>query len=251
MISSGLVTHILWLFSIGLEAAIVFAIIRRKLLLTVPFFFSYITAMLSRDIVLVFIEYPSNLYARVYWWGEIVTVFLALAVILETVKYIFPHYPFLKAGLKLARALGGIAAIAAILMMVLAEVRPSSDRGFELIVLAERSVKFLEAIWLILVMTLISHSGNNWRQYSVGIVTGFGVYAALTLALFELRTHSNLVSDATFVLGDSAAYSISAIIWAFFFLRSWRSLPSAHLPETNLSEWNDAVTAYTQQWYRR
>jgi hypothetical protein len=28
-------------------------------------------------------------------------------------------------------------------------------------------------------------------------------------------------------------------------------LPLPHLPETNLSEWNEAVNAYTQQWYRR
>src|SRR4051812_22958043 len=102
MTSSSVVTHILWLCSIGLEAAIVFAIVKRKLLLTLPFFFSYISAMLCRDIVLAFVKYPSNVYARIYWYGEIVTIFLALAVICETVKYILPQYPFLKVALKLA-----------------------------------------------------------------------------------------------------------------------------------------------------
>ena len=251
MIFSGLVTHILWWFSIALEIAIVFGIIQRKLLFTLPFFFSYIISMLSRDIVLVFIKYPGNLYARIYWYGEIVTVLLALAVIFETAKYVFPEYFAVKVVLKLARALGAIAALVAILMMLMAEVTPAGDRIFNLIVLAERSVKFVEVIWLILVIKVSSHYGNNWRQCSVGIVAGLGVHAALTLAIFELRTYANFLSDTTFVLCNLAAYDAAAVIWAFFFLGTWRSLPSAHLPETNLSEWNDAVTAYTQQWYRR
>jgi hypothetical protein len=207
--------------------------------------------MLSRDIALVFIKYHSNLYARVYWYGEIVTIFLALAVIVETVKYIFPQIPFLKLGIKLARVLGAIAALAAILMMVLAEVTPGGDRVFAFIILAERSAKFVEASWLILVITLFSHSADNWQQYPVGIVAGLGTYAALTLVLFELRTHPHLVSDGAFVLFDLAAYNISAIIWTVFFLRSWRSLPIAHLPDNNVSEWNEVVAGYTQQWYRR
>jgi len=251
MISFSLVTHLLWFLSIALEAAIVFVILRRKLLLTFPFFFAYTCSMFSRDIVLTFIRYPSNLYARVYLYGEIVTVFLALAVIFETIKCILPEYPFLKAGLNLAKMLGAVAALTAILMMALAEAGPGSDHIFDLIVLAERSVKFMQASWLILVMMLISYYGISWRRYSVGIIVGFGVHAALTLAFFELRTHANLVSNAIFVLCNLAAYDISAVIWAVFFLRPWRSLPAAHLPETNLSEWNDAVTAYTQQWYRR
>jgi hypothetical protein len=251
MIFSNLVTHILWWFSIALEIAIVFGIVRRKLLLTLPFFFSYILSMLCRDIVLVFINYPGNLYARIYWYGEVVTVLLALAVIFETARYVFPQYSGLKLVLKVARALGAIGALVAILMMFVAEVTPEGDHVFNVIILAERSVKFVEVIWLILVITVISHYGSSWRQCSVGIVAGLGVHAALTLAVFELRTHANFVSDTTFVLCNLAAYNAAAMIWTFFFLGKWRSLPAAHLPEANLSEWNDAVTAYTQQWYRR
>ena len=150
MIFSGLVIHILWWFSIALEIAIVFGIVRRKLLFTLPFFFSYILSMLSRDIVLVFIKYPGNLYARIYWYGEVVTVLLALAVIFETVKYVFPQNSALKVVLKLARALGAIAALVATLMMLMAEVTPEGDRIFNLIILAERSVKLRQQLAAIL-----------------------------------------------------------------------------------------------------
>jgi hypothetical protein len=251
MISSGSAIHILWLSAIAIEAAIVLVVAKRKLLLRVPFFFSYVVSMLARDIVLLFVPYPGNLYARVYWYGEIVTIFLALAVIFETIRQLFPQYPFLKVALRLATALGAAVACAGVLMVVLTELAPGKDRVFDLIVLAERSVKFVEAGWLILVIMLASHVGSNWRQYSIGIVAGFGVHAALTLAIFELRTHANLVSNAAFVLGNLGAYNISAIIWAFFFLRPAHEPRFEFLPEANLSEWNDAVLAYKQQCYRR
>ena len=181
MISSAIAVQVLWYLSIALEAAIVLAMVRRKLLLRIPIFFSYIAAMLCRDIVLTFIHYPSDLYARVYWYGEIVTIFLALAVICDTVKNIFPQYQFLRVALKLAVAVGSAAALVAILMVVLTEVGPSKDRVLAVIVLAERSVKFVEAIWLILVIMLISLIGGSWRRYSVGVVAGLGFNAAMTL----------------------------------------------------------------------
>ncbi len=250
MIFFSIAVHALWYLSIALEAAIVLAMARRKVLFRIPFFFFYIATMLSRDIVLASIHYPSNLYARIYWYGEIVTIFLAFAVICDTVKHIFPRYPFLRVSLKLAVTLGATAALAAILMVVLTEVGPSKDRVLDFIVLAERSVKFVEAIWLILVIMLISHIGGGWRRYSVGIVAGLGVNAAITLAIFDLRMHVNVVSDAAFVLCNLAAYNAAALIWAFFFW-NFQCEGAQRLPEANLSEWNDEVLAFTRRWYRR
>lgn len=251
MISSAFLINVSWFLTIALEAVIVFVMIRRNLLSTFPFFFSYIAAMLSRDIVLAFIKYPTKLYARIYWYGEVVTIFLALAVIFETVKQLFPPYPFLKLALKLARATGAIAALAAVLMMVLTDVRSGNNRAYNLVILAERSVKFVEVSWLIIVITLIAHCGGSWRRYSVYIVAGFGVHATLTLAFFELRAHLQLISFSTFALGISIAYNLAAMVWAFFFCRPSQSYPAERLPDDNLVEWNDAVLAYTQQWYRR
>jgi hypothetical protein len=118
--------------------------------------------------------------------------------------------------------------------------------------LAERSVKFLEAFWLILIIAFISHFEWKWQQYSIGIAAGFGVHSALALAVFELRGHLHLVSNPTFVMLNSAAYNVAALIWAFYFLRPWPSLSLERLPVTNLCELNNVVAEYfTHQWYRR
>jgi hypothetical protein len=252
MISSRLVTDILWILPLALQAAVMFAIVRRKLLRTFPLFFTYTVAVLSREIVLMFLRNPGKLYGQVYWYGEVLNVFLSLGAIFETLRQVLPPYPFLSVMLKAIWTLGGVTAVAATLLLLFSHAGAGGDRVLAMIMLAERSARFVEACWLIVVIALVSYFERGWQQYSVGIVAGFGIYSALALALFEFRAHLHLLSYATFAVLNSAAYNLAAIIWALYFLRPRRILQLGHLPKTNLSDWNNAVTEYfTQQWSRR
>jgi hypothetical protein len=226
--------------------------IRRRLLRNFPIFFSYTLAVIFREVVLLFLPYTGNLYALVYWYGEVITISLALGAIFETVRHFFPPYPFLKVVLRTLWTLGAVAALAAVLLLAIPQPGKRGDWVLGIIMRGERSIRFAEACWLILVIALVLHLGRGWQQYSVGIVAGFGVHSAMTLALFELREHLHLVSSPTFVVLNSAAYCLAALIWAFYFLRPRQNLSSGRLPKANLSEWNNAVSEYyTQQWYRR
>ncbi len=64
---------------------------------------------------------------------------------------------------------------------------------FEWIILTERSARFLQVCLLIVAIALMSRLGLTWQNYSVGIAAGFGVFAALDLALLELRAHLHAV----------------------------------------------------------
>jgi len=252
MIASRLVTDVLWTFTLVLQAAVAAAIVRRKLIRTFPLFFAYTIAVLSLEILLLFLPYAGNLYALVYWYGEVITISLAVGAIFETVRHFFPPYPFLKVVLRILWTLGAVAALAAVLLLAIPQPGKRGDWALAMIMLGERSIRFAEACWLILVIALVLHLGRSWQQYSVGIVAGFGVHSALALALFELREHLHLLSDPIFVVLNSAAYCLAALIWAFYFLRPRQNLSSGRLPKANLSEWNNAVSEYyTQQWSRR
>jgi hypothetical protein len=96
----------------------------------------------------------------------------------------------------------------------------------------------------------MSRLGLTWQNYSVGIAAGFGVYAALDLALLELRAHLHAVTVTAFVLMRSAAYNLGVAIWAFYFLRPQGGKPVASLPGTDLANWNNALTEHVNKWYR-
>ena len=122
--------------------------------------------------------------------------------------------------------------------------------ALEWIILTERSARFLQVCLLIVAIALMSRLGLSWHNYSVGIAAGFGVYAALDLALLELRAHLHAVTDNAFVLLRSAAYNLGVAIWAFYFLRPQGGKPVGGLPGTDLANWNNALTEHVNKWYR-
>jgi hypothetical protein len=282
------IQRVLWVVPIVLQVAIATAMLRRKLVGIFPVFFGYTVLVSTRDILLFFLPNPGAAYFLVYWWGEALAVLLGLGVIFETLRHLFPPYPFLGLVWKLVWILGGMAAVTSLLLLIGLD-RPQNASGgnppgvsksslndasvphtslgtaasgsrndptkarrvFDSIMFVERAARFLQVCLLIIVIALMSRLGLTWQQYSLGIVAGFGIFSALDLAALEFSGHLHFMSHNVFVLIRSAAYNLGALIWAGYFLRSWSRTPVGHLPKTNLAEWNEAVTEYVDQWYRR
>ena len=225
--------------------------IKRELASVFPFFLTYTIAVFSKDTVLMFVPYGRHVYALIYWYAEAVVIVLAFAVIFEILGQILPPTPVLKLVLRVFWILGGAAGIIALLMLIWTRPGTASDRVFEVIVLAERSVRFLQACLLIVVITLMSRLGLTWHNKAVGITAGFGVYSALALTVYEFGYHLHLMSTAAFLLINSGAYNAAALIWAFYILLPARVTPVQHLPKADVAEWNSAVTDYVNQWSQR
>jgi hypothetical protein len=246
-----LVTKIFWLLPLTLQAAIAFVMIKRGRVIVFPFFFTYTIAVFLKEIALMFVPYGRHAYALIYWYAEALAIVLAFAVIFEILANILPPSPVLKFVLHVFWTFAGAAALIALLMLIWAGPGTARDRVLELIVLAERSVRFLQACLLIVVIAFMSRLGLTWHHESVGITAGFGVYSALALAVYQFGYRLHLMSITTFLLLNSGAYNGAAIIWAFYILRPPRVTPIEQLPRTDLAEWNSAVTDYVNQWSRR
>jgi hypothetical protein len=251
MNSRQLLTDAFWLLPLILQAAIALVMIRRKLVTIFPFFFSYTIAVFSKDIALMFVPYGRHAYALVYWYAEALAVSLGFAVIFEILRNILPPSASLKFVLNAVWVLATVVAVIAVVMLVLDEPGAEKDRVLEVIVLAERSVRFLQACLLIVVIALMSRLALTWRDESVGITAGFGIYSALALAVYQFGYHLHSMSTTAFLLLNSGAYNVATIIWAFYILRPVRVTPVEHLPKADLAEWNSAVTDYVHQWSRR
>jgi hypothetical protein len=243
-------TKILWLIPLFLQTAIIFVMLRRKQIRFFPLFFTYTVVVVSRDLILFFLK-KGTLYFLIFWWGETLAILLGLAVIFEVLVRILPKSSSLKFVLNSVLIFSAIAAVAALLILVLAKTDGGTDRVLEVMMMGERSVRFLQSSLLIVLIALMSRLGLSWHQASVGIAAGFGMYSAIALAGFELGIHLHAISGTALALINSAAYNLAAIIWAFYFLRTLPVTPVEHLPKTDLAEWNSAVTDYVNQWSRR
>jgi hypothetical protein len=242
-----LLTEFLSFFPLILQGLIALVMIRRKLVTIFPFFFSYTVIMLSTSLALDFLPYGHRAYSLLYWSGEALGISLGLAATFEILRHILPPYPSLTV---LLTTVGVVAALAAVIAtVILASAKPGrgADNWLLYIVLAERCLRFLQVSLLIVVIALMSALGLTWHHESLGILVGFGVYAAVALVVYEFGYHLHLISTSAFLLLNSAGYNVAVFIWAFYMLRARRRPPVERLPDTDLVEWNDALRSYVNQ----
>jgi hypothetical protein len=241
----------LWVLPIVLQTAIALSMLRRKLVSSFPFFFTYTVLEVLGDTLLLFFRPNTNSYAFIYWSREPVVVVLSLMIIFEVLGHILPRSSSLRFVLNFVWIFAGVIAVTALLMWLWATPSTGNDPRYDVIILAERSARFLQCFLLIAVIALMSRLGLTWQHELVGITAGFGIYSALALACFELGPHLHFMSNTALVLINSTAYNFAAITWAFYLLRPARVTAVDHLPRVNLAEWNHAVSTYVNQWYRR
>src|SRR6266851_4056245 len=209
------ITVALWIAPIVIQSVIVIVMLHRKLVEIFPVFFAYSVLVPAREILLFFVRHHLNLYSRIYFFSEAIVVALSLGVIYEVIWHLIRPYPFLRwFAFSVFWIVAAVALGLGLIMFLSSSPSIQPDPLLEIIVMVERSVRFLQACWLIVLVLLMSRLGLTWQHYAVGIATGFGVFSASDLALLELRGHLRLITNETLALLNSTAYNVAVIIWA-------------------------------------
>jgi hypothetical protein len=243
------ITMMLWITPIVIQSVIVMVMLRRRLSKVFPVFFAYTALVPARELFLLFIRDHRELYFRTYWLGEAIVVALSLAVIYEVIRHVIRPYAFLRRLVLKSFWIVGIAALGVgLTMFVSSSLSDHPESRFDIIILAERSVRFLQACLLIVLILLMSRLGVTWQYYAVGIATGFGVYSVSYLAFLELRAHLHLISNSTLVFLNSAAYNVAVATWAIYFVPPrQRKVVVESLPTTDIAHWNEVLSEYLQR----
>ena len=246
----NLVIYALWIFPIVLQAAIVFCMVRRKLVKSFPVFFMYTLWVLFSAAGLLFLKPFGSLYHHLHWCEEALSVVLGLGAIFEILRHILPPYSSPRFVMSLVWVLTGLFVVIALLMFLSAKPMTGNYQGYEVVMLAERTVRLLQASLLIVVIALMSVLGLTWHHEALGILIGFGVYSAGALVAFECGA-LHWMNPLAFSILNSAAYNVGALIWAFYILRPPRKKSVQLLPSADLTEWNNALNNYVNQRTRR
>jgi hypothetical protein len=244
------VIYALWVFPLVVQAAIVFGMVRRKLVRSFPVFFTYTVWVLFAEAGLLVFHPTGKAYRWLYSCKEALAIVLGLAVLFDVLRHILPPYFSPRFVMNCVWILTGLFAVTALLMFVSAKPMTGNYATYEVIMLAERSVRFLQASLLIVVIGLMSVLGLTWQHEALGILLGFGVYSAAALVAFECGA-LHWMNPIAFSILNSAGYNVAVLIWAFYMLRPTRRKPTGRLPNVDLAEWNNALDNYVNQGSRR
>ncbi len=243
------ITVALWIAQIIIQSIIVIVMLHRKLVEIFPVFFTYSLLVPAREILLFFVRNHPDLYSRIYFFSEAIVVALSLGVIYEVIWHLIRPYPFLRwIAFKFFWIVAAVALALGPIMFLSSSPSVQPDPLLEIIILAERSVRFLQACWLIVLVLLMSRLGLTWQYYAVGIATGFGLFSASYLIMLELEAHLHLITYETLQLLNSTAYNGAVAIWALYFVPSRaRKVIVESLPSTEIARWNEVLSEYLKK----
>lgn len=244
------VIYALWVIPIVVQAGIVLGMLRRHLVRSFPIFFTYTVWVLLTAAGLLLLKPSGHRYHYLHWCEEAVSAMLGFAVIFEILRHILPRHTSPRFVVNLVWLLVGLFTVAALMMFVSAKPMAGNYAMYEVVVLAERSVRFAQASLLIVVIALMSVLGLTWLHESLGILLGFGIYSAVALVAFEFGA-LHWMNPVAFSIFNSAGYNVAVLIWAFYILRPRRRKPLSRLPNADLADWNDALNNFVDQRSRR
>ena len=238
--------YVSWLLGPVLQITVLIFMIRRKLRLVFPRFFSYIVLQIVKSGILFLIyRYHQENYFDAYWSGNAISVLLVVTVMDEILHNLLKQY-------------GGIQSLTSVifrwacgLLLLLSIVnafssqQTSADRVVSAVLAFDRSVRVMQCGLFFLLMILCRLLRNCWRQHVFGIALGFGMFASIELILVTIMMHYGDGSVAIVSIVKSAAYNAVTLLWIVYLRIQRQSMVEIDAPP-QLNALNAALVASTQ-----
>jgi hypothetical protein len=217
--------YVSWLLGPVLQVTLLVFMVRRKLQLVFPRFFSYIVLQIVKSVILFLIyRYNREGYFDAYWSGNAISVLLAVAVMDEILHNLLKQY-------------GGIQSLTSIIfrwscgLLLLLSIlnafwsqQSSVDKVVSAVLAFDRSVRIMQCGLFFLLMILCRFLRNCWRQHEFGIALGFGIFASIELMVVSILMHFGDAPIAIVSLVKSAAYNGVTVLWIMVLARERESI---------------------------
>jgi hypothetical protein len=222
--------YLSWVAGPALEVVLLACIVRRKLHLVFPRFFSYVIFQILKSAIL-FLTYRfyEEGYFDAYWTGNAISVILAVAVMDEILLHVFKEYGGAQnLGTIIFRWACGLLLLLAIVTAFTSQ-QGSADRVVAAVLTFDRSVRVMQCGLFCLLMILCRLLKNCWRQQVFGIALGFGVFASIELILVSVAMRYGSSANLTISLVKSAAYNAVTILWIGYLSQQAHSIPAVEM----------------------
>ena len=211
-------TSILLLLPAALQSWLAVLLVRRRLHRTFRFFFGYTVFAVAALFLRFAVQANYRAYFLVYWVTEAGYAVLGVLSILEVFPHVFKTF-------SRARGFRLVVWTAVLLMVALSVVKGilsppiQAGRLIVLIYSLEVGVQYVQTGVFVILVMLSRLYRIALRRYAFGIVFGFGLLAAASLAAALLRSDFGTRFRFLFTFMPGVVYIIAVLIWLLTFLR--------------------------------
>ena len=207
----------------ALQAALMVILVRRRLYLRFPFFFTYTAYSIAVTLAQLWVMDRPVMFFVLYWSTEMIYGLLALLAIHEVFKSVLETYYSLHHWMRWLPPLAFLTVLGNSMWQAL--YRPMGRTAIAHFAAGAYAfvpgVLCLQAIVFVVCLRLglRKHYPMRWGRYSAGILTGFGMVAVATLLIFMARFRFGPGMELLFRYGPPAAYAGAALTWVKAFYR--------------------------------
>jgi hypothetical protein len=241
------IMYVSWLLGPVLQITVLIFMIRRKLRVVFPRFFSYIVLQIVKSGILFWIyRYHQENYFDAYWSGNAISVLLVVTVMDEILHNLLNQYGSIQSLTSVIfRWACGLLLLLSI-VNAFSSQQASADRVVSAVLAFDRSVRVMQCGLFFLLMILCRLLRNCWRQHVFGIALGFGIFASIELILVSIVMHFGDGPAAILSLVKSAAYNGVTLVWIMYLRRQSEPIPELDLAP-QLIALNVSLVASTQE----
>lgn len=201
---------------IVLQSILLWLLLRRNALHDNPWFVSYTVFSIAVTIIRFIIFKNATVYFDLYWAGQAIYAILSLLVLYEVFESMFRHYLRIRWFKSLFPVTALVAVSVAILQSGSAHVT-LDDKITHFVLAFEFAVRLIQGGFFVLLWLLVWLTGIRWRQYPLGISTGFGAYATFLLLASLLRSEFGTKFNFLLIYGSVVAYIVTLLIWIWYY----------------------------------
>ena len=218
--------YLSWIAGPTLQITLIVCMVRQRMQIVFPRFFSYILfQILKSGVLFVTYRYYAEGYFDAYWAGNAISVVLAITVMDEILHKLFEEYGGAQNfGSLIFRWSCGLLLLLAI-VNALCTREGASDQVVAVVLAFDRSVRVMQCGLVCLLLLLCRSLRHCWRRRVFGIALGFGIFASVELILVSIALRSGSSSGAIVSLSKSAAYNAVTLLWIFYLSQQSESIP--------------------------
>jgi|SRR5271155_5283412 len=214
-----------------------------------PWFFAYVAFALAAGVARFAAHNHPHLYKTTYWTTEAGYEILGILVMYELLRLVLRSL----ARRWWARLILPVALVVGVgLSLAHAHATPSQVAGLRYyIFVCQIAVRLVQALIFVGLVVTVLVLRLRWRQYPLGIATGFGGYSLvallMTLKFYDFGTRFRYLFNLTSLV----AYSVAVLIWIWFFSVPQKPDPELPAPTPEELKQYQATLEQYLDWLRR
>lgn len=212
----SLTISILLLLPAALQAWLAMILVRRGAHRAFPFFFAYNVFSVGALLLKFAVSANHTAYFYTYWLTDAVYAILGLLAILETFPHVFKAFTLVRSFRLVILAVAASMVLLAVSHAVFISTAQAGPL-VRIIAPLEIGVRYVQTGIFILFFVMAAFYGVPWRQYAFGIVFGFGLVAASSLAALLLRSEFGTRFKFMFTFMPGVVYVLAVLAWLLIF----------------------------------